>query len=184
MPGLRVFEVDHPATQEMKRHLILESEIPMPSGLTFVPVDFERESLHEKLQDAGFDFSSRGFVSWLGVVPYLTRAAAMETFRVIGCFAPGSEIVFDYALPPSLAGITERLAFGVLAKRVAAAGEPFQTYFEPSELQQELSLLNFKTFENLDPDEINARYFSGRSDGLKIYGSLARLMTARTHGAG
>src|ERR1035438_9797436 len=37
--GLRVFEVDFPATQEWKRELLVEAEIDLPEGLRFAPVD-------------------------------------------------------------------------------------------------------------------------------------------------
>ena len=68
--------------------------------LTFAPVDFESQTLAEGLDRAGFQRDQKAFFSWLGVVPYLTRSAAMETLRLVASLPPGSEIVFDYALPP------------------------------------------------------------------------------------
>jgi methyltransferase (TIGR00027 family) len=59
--SLRIFEVDHPATQVWKRERLTEADIPLPPALTFVPVDFERETLAEGLAAAGFDSTSRRF---------------------------------------------------------------------------------------------------------------------------
>ena len=74
--------------------------------------------------------------------------------------------------------LVQRFAFNALAERVAAAGEPFQTFFEPAALISELRRLGFGFFEDLGGKEINARYFSGRSDGLRVAGGVGRLMMA------
>src|SRR5271168_1087136 len=73
--GLRVFEVDHPATQAWKREQLQAGEIAIPASLTFVPIDFERQTLAAGLDQAGFDTRAAAFFSWLGVTPYLTREA-------------------------------------------------------------------------------------------------------------
>src|SRR5882757_10942092 len=76
---LRIFEVDFPATQARKREMLSAAAIPPPKTLTFVPIDFERETLAETLTAAGFDPARRTFFSWLGVVPYLTEPAIFST---------------------------------------------------------------------------------------------------------
>src|SRR6185437_1053437 len=70
-PSLRVFEVDHPATQARKRQRLAEARIDVPPFATFVPVDFATTSLADGLTNAGFRKDAAAFVSWLGVVPYL-----------------------------------------------------------------------------------------------------------------
>src|SRR3954447_14263017 len=64
---LRIFEVDHPATQAWKRARLAETGIALPAALTFVPIDFERATLAESLAAAGFDTVRQTFFSWLGV---------------------------------------------------------------------------------------------------------------------
>jgi methyltransferase (TIGR00027 family) len=177
-PDLRVFEVDHPATQGWKRRRLEEGNIAIPASMTFAPVNFESQTLIDGLARAGFDSDQPAFFSWLGVVPYLTRNAAMETFRFVGSLPKGSGVVFDYALPPEALNLVQRLALKALSDRVAAAGEPFQTFFEPSALMTELRPMGFSAFEDLATEEINARYFSGRSDGLRVSGGIGRLMKA------
>lgn len=176
---LRVFEVDHPATQAWKRSRLETAGISIPSTLTFVPVDFERERLPDALHTAGFDPAQITFFSWLGVTPYLTAEAAISTLTFIASMPPDSAVVFDYAVTRSSLEPQEQLALDVLASRVAKAGEPFQLFLEPDALAGMLKAAGFHHLEDLGPREINQRYFSDRSDGLRIASGLAHLMHAR-----
>ena len=158
---LRIFEVDHPATQAWKRERLRESEIPLPRSLTFAPVDFERGTLNEGLAAAGFDAAQRTVFTWLGVVPYLTEQAVFSTMAFIAGLQGGALVVFDYANPPlSIAGQDARAAHKALAARVAAAGEVFKTYFETDALHHRLRALGFCTIDDLGPAEIARRIFS------------------------
>lgn len=175
---LHVYEVDHPNTQAWKRTRLAEAGISIPPTLTFSPVDFERETLEEGLRRAGFAAGERAFFSWLGVTPYLTENAVNSTLQYIASLPAGSGIVFDYAISPSLLNPIQRMAFDALARRVALAGEPFQSFFDPGPLQSSMREMGFAHIEDLGPDELNARYFQGRTDGLKI-GGLGHVMNAR-----
>jgi methyltransferase (TIGR00027 family) len=175
---LRVFEVDHPATQAWKRAKLDDAGIAVPDDLTFAPVDFEHATLADGLREAGFDARVPTFFSWLGVVPYLEMESIVATLRVVAATAPGSEIVFDYSIPPSRLAPGERRVFEALAARVAAAGEPWRTFFEPAALARELVGLGFTVVDDVGPEAMNARYFADRTDGLHIRGR-ARLMHAR-----
>lgn len=177
-PDLRLFEVDHPATQGWKRRLLEAAGIAVPGSLTFAPVDFERQTLAEGLREAGFDAGRPAFFSWLGVVPYLTEAAITATLGFIASLPADSGVVFDYAQPPESLDPLRRRAFDALAGRVAAHGEPFQTFFDPAALTDELRRLGFGSVENLDGEAINARYFAGRGDGLRVGVGLGHLMRA------
>ena len=95
---LRVFEVDHPATQVWKRARLQETGIAIPESLTFAAIDFETQTLSDGLQQAGFKADEPVFVSMLGVIVYLTRDAAMSTLKFVGSLPPKTEIVFDYAI--------------------------------------------------------------------------------------
>src|SRR5262249_33250070 len=90
--GLRVFEVDVPATQAWKRELLARTGIAPPPSLTFVPVDFERQALPEQLRAAGFRADQPTFFSWLGVTMYLTRDAVLSTLKFLASRAPGGGI--------------------------------------------------------------------------------------------
>ena len=175
-PNLRVFEVDHPATQQWKHELLETSRIPIPHTLTFVPVDFEHQTLSAQLLAAGFDSTVPTFFAWLGVVPYLTLEAFRSTLRFIAAQRPDSGIVFDYGQPRSALPRLEQLAHDSLAVRVQQAGEPFQLFFTPREAAAELAA--FYNLEDLGSPEINARYFNNRTDNLKLLGSAGRFLSA------
>ena len=177
-PQLRVFEVDHPATQEWKRARLQAAVIPAPPWLTFVPMDFERRSLDAGLKDGGFDPKAPAFFSWLGVTPYLTHEACMATLSFIARMPARSGVVFDFAVDRSLLNFGQKMALDALARRVAAAGEPFQLFFHPVKLQEELKRLGFHRTEFVQGEQINARYFHDRRDGLKVRGGLGHLMGA------
>lgn len=175
-PQLHVFEVDHPATQQWKRDLLAANRIAIPSSLTYVPVDFEHQQLATQLAAAGFDSSRPAFFAWLGVVPYLTHAAFRSTLALIASCSSGSGVVMDYGQPRSALPYLEQLAHDSLASRVQLAGEPFQLFFTPHQMAAELS--TFHDLEDLGSIELNARYFTGRTDNLKLMGTAGRIVSA------
>ncbi len=174
--GLRVFEVDHPATQAWKRELLGRSGIPVPENLTFAPVDFESQTLAAQLAAAGFDVSVPAFFGWLGVVPYLTLEAFRATLAFILERPAGSGVTLDYGQPREALPLLERMAHDALAARVQLAGEPFRLFFTPAQMAVELP--GFQKIEDLGAAEINARYFQGRSDRMGLKGSAGRLLCA------
>lgn len=168
--AVRVIEVDHPATQAWKRERLAASGIAIPSSMAFAAIDFERESLAEVLARTGFDTARRALFGWLGVVAYLELEAVLDTLRFIASCAAGTTVVFDYAVPPDGLAPRQRAGFDVVAGRVAAAGEPWRTFFEPSDLESRLRALGFSDVESLGADALNGRYFSARRDDLRIDG--------------
>src|SRR5262249_22024613 len=95
--GLRIFEVDHPESQAAKFAALASAGVTVPRNVTFVPVDFERESLAHALSAARFDAARPAFVSWLGVMVYVDAAAAASVFRMVASLPASSEIVFTFA---------------------------------------------------------------------------------------
>jgi methyltransferase (TIGR00027 family) len=179
---VRIFEVDHPATQRWKRKRLAEVAIPAPPALTFAPVDFELEALGPGLERAGFDPGQRTFFSWLGVVPYLTKPAVLETLRYIANLSAGGEVVFDYANPRSgSAQVARDVDHDALAERVASAGEPFKSYFETEALLATLRGLGMSNIEDLGPAQIKARFFPNYrgAPGNNIGGHIVRAASDR-----
>jgi methyltransferase (TIGR00027 family) len=177
-PNLRVFEVDHPATQAWKRECLQAAAIAIPASLTFVPIDFEQQTLADGLVRAGVNPNAAAFFSWLGVTPYLTREACMTTLSFIAKMPPGSGVVFDFAVDHKLLNLGQRMALAALSRRVAAAGEPFQLFFDPEHLQEDLKNLGFHRTQLLQGKELNERYFKDRDDGLFVRGGLGHLIGA------
>jgi methyltransferase (TIGR00027 family) len=178
-PSLCVFEVDFPATQDWKRAMLDKAKIALPPNLTFVPLDFENHTLAEGLAEAGFDSELPAFFGWLGVVPYLTLNAFRATLNSVAQLPAGSGVGFDYAVSPETFSPLGRKWFDALAGRVAAAGEPFQLFFTPDEMEAELRRAGFQRVEQLDSEQVNELYFKDRADGLKLSAAgLAMLATA------
>jgi methyltransferase (TIGR00027 family) len=124
--GLRVIEVDHPASQAWKRKRLAEMGLALPASLTFAPVDMERQDLSAGLASAGFQPDRPAFFHWLGVVLYLPRAAVTATLQFISRVLR-SEVVFDYTEPwtaiPKAAGPTSPSSPHVLPPS-ASRGSP------------------------------------------------------------
>jgi methyltransferase (TIGR00027 family) len=176
--SLQIFEVDHPSTQRWKRNRLQEAQISIPESLTFVDVDFETQTLAERLEELGFKIDVPAFFAFLGVSMYLTREAVMTTINYVATStSPGSEIVFDYTVPPDSLAPLQQASFHALARRVAAAGEPWRTFLDPQLLVNELIAMGFTHTEDLGPEDINSRFFKDRTDGLRV-GGLAHLIKA------
>jgi methyltransferase (TIGR00027 family) len=173
--ALRVFEIDHPATQAWKRDRLAAAGIGVPPWLTFAPTDFETTTLRAALDAGGFDPARPAFFIWLGVVPYLTRAAIFGTLATIAGLPGGAHVVFDYGDPPETLAPEQRAALGAVAAQVAAAGEPWITHFEPHALRQELQACGFGMVEDLDLAALGLRYFpasapaAGRRGGHVVH---------------
>ncbi len=163
---LQVFEVDHPATQSIKRHRLAELGWEQPEQLHFVPVDFTKERLAAALTRSSYDPQALSFFSWLGVTMYLTRDVVFATLRSIADVTPvGSTVIFDYL--DTDAFVPERAAKRVQMMMEGARhmGEPLKAGFDPSTLATDLASLGLRLHENLSPTDIQERYFQGRTDG-------------------
>ena len=104
------------------------------------------------------------------------RSSIGSTVRL--CTEGGGGVVFDYSIPPDSLDPIARAAFEQVAARVRAAGEPFRGFFEPLQLLAALEAMGYSQVTDLGPDQLNARYFAGRADGLRV-GSLGHVVTCR-----
>lgn len=176
---LAVFEIDHPASQAMKRERLATCGATIPTNVHFVAADLSRESLGAALARSGFSRTVPAVFSWLGVTIYLSREANLATLRAIAtASARGSEIVFNYI---------DQRAFEIQSARlqkmrdsVAALGEPWVSGFDPLALASELHRLGLELVEDLGAAELRQRYCSERTDGLGpgMFGHIARARVA------
>jgi methyltransferase (TIGR00027 family) len=121
--GARVFEVDHPATGAMKQKRVKRLLGALPAHVTYVPVNFTKEVVEERLRAAGYDPKRVTFFLWEGVTPYLDPAAVDATLAMVGRGAKGSSIAFDYTFASALASPDEALKKQI--DLAAKAGEPY-----------------------------------------------------------
>ena len=155
-PACSFFEVDHPATQQMKRQRLANASMPIPSDVHFVPFDFETASLGPTLCLHGFDPSLPTFISCLGVFQYLTLSAIQSILAFVA-LVPNSQLVFDF-LEPSLNQET-RQNYSKMIDQYKAMGEPFLSLVEKNQMLAMCS--SFQVVELLGPKEILHLYCSG-----------------------
>jgi methyltransferase (TIGR00027 family) len=152
--SVRVFEVDHPGSQAWKRARVAELAMPTPPGLTWVPVDLERDALGPALAEAGLDPAGTVFVNWLGVVPYLTREAILETLRQL----PPCLLAISYVPPEEHRDADARRLGAIMEAAVAAMGEPFLTLLPPSGLAALLAEAGLEVLEDVGAHDVEPRY--------------------------
>jgi methyltransferase (TIGR00027 family) len=177
----RVFEVDHPATQVVKREGLARAGIAEPASVTFVPADFEADPLSERLVQSGLDPFRPVFVSWLGVTMYLTREAILTTLTDLGGFAPGSEIVTDHLLPAELRDAAGNGYVEAVGPVTAEQGEPWRTFLSPATLAGLLREAGFDVVEQTGQRNSVAPELWHRTDALRP-AALSALTHARIPG--
>ena len=187
---VRVFEVDHPATQEWKRRVgpapevpgseVPGSEVPgpevpgpevpgpeFPGLVTFVPADLVSDSLGDGLRRAGFDFATPAFVSWLGVTMYLDQGAIDRTVSVLGGLAPGTELVVDYMLAAGLRDAEGGSYADQVGQAAAERGEPWLSLFVPEAMAALLAGCGFGPARDVSQREMIPAGLWDRSDSLR-----------------
>jgi len=163
---IQTFEVDHPDTQRWKLEKLNQAGVTLPDNLHHVTVDFENDSLAERLTASGFDSRQPAFFSWLGVSYYLQRESVNDIFSYVAGLPASSQIVFDFIMDDSALNETERNAMKKITVFVEKFGEPWICRFGPEELQQVLRDIGFgKTFY-FSHELATRRYFEDRTDGL------------------
>ena len=164
----RVFEVDHPLTQVNKLERITRAGWTAPDNLAFVPVDFTKDSLAERLIAAGFDPSVKSFFSWLGVTYYLSVEAidAMLSSLSKLC-ADGSSLVFDYPDEDFFEAPEKRVQNTIMMAKTG--GEPMKTAFSYSELEMLLEKHGFLIYELLTPDDIQRDIIDKAGSEMKAF---------------
>lgn len=178
---LVVFEIDKPGPQAWKRQRLIELGLGLPSFLRLVPVDFEAgDAWWQRLTEAGFDARRPAIVASSGVSMYLTRDAVAVTLRQVASLAPGSTLVMSFMLPielvePSLRASVERAAEGARAN-----GTPWLSFFTPEQALELAREAGFRAVEHVSADALTARYFAGRSDGLRLPSNSEELLVATT----
>ncbi len=169
---LHVFEIDHPKSQQWKRESLQKAGINKPDNLSFIPVDFEKQTLSVEMIQGGYNIDVPSFFSWLGVTPFLSEEAIFATLDYVATSAaPGSEIVFQYCLPDSMLDEEGQKQRAFARQRGEEIGEPWKSTFKQDYLITKLKELGFSKVENIDQKKAENRlhkYFINRNDGLEI----------------
>jgi methyltransferase (TIGR00027 family) len=166
MGPLRVFEVDHPDVQALKRSRIAEASRKPASLPIFVRVDFEIAGIREGLARSGFDPRRRSVFSWMNTLPYLSAAAIEATLRDIAWLAAaGSRLVLNYACDVPL-NEAQASYLRSLRERLGRSDEPMHPPWRPEDFEALLIRSGFSVREHASERDLEERYFRSRSDGL------------------
>ena len=182
---LKVYEIDHPATQRLKIERLESCGVSTDGMHNLVSADLGEESLDSALSRSNFDRNKPAFLSWLGVTMYLSREANMSTLESIARYcAPGSSLVFSYVDQSIFEGMPSGDAKDVieLKERVKSVGEPFVSGFHPSSLERELNDIGFELEEDIDDVQIIERCDPSDANGLRS-SSISRIAQVRVTGA-
>lgn len=168
-----VFEVDHPATQELKLEKIKKAGWEIPERLHFISVDFSKDNLIDEIKKSVFDTNKLTFYSWLGVTYYLSKEEILKTLTDIGAISlKGSSIVFDYADCNLFDNKKTTRRVQKLIHSVDKSGEPMKSCYSFEELISVLEKASFHLYEHLIPSEIEERYFKGRNDDYHAFENI------------
>jgi methyltransferase (TIGR00027 family) len=171
MARVQVYEIDQPGAQEWKREQLAALAAlgdTVPAGLHFVPVDFESgASWWDELAGAGFDAAAPSVVSSTGVSMYLTRDATVATLRQVAQLPAGSTLAMTFLLPPELVAEADRPGYEAAMEGASRSGTPFISLYAPDELLGLATDAGFARVEHVSSDDLAARYFAKRRDGLR-----------------
>ena len=176
---IEVFEIDHPDTQRYKLEKIRELEWNIRSNVHYVPVDFEKERMCDKLLESGFNPAKKTFFSILGVTYYLTLDVFTDTLKQMAeLSALGSELVFDY---PIKTGVFPRRVER-LEQMTEALGEVMRGGYDYNEVSRALYSLGFQIDTYMPPEKVQKEYFDGRQDDLKAFENVSLISATYTAG--
>ena len=173
--GVKVFEVDHPATQKNKLEKLERILGPggLPGYVTFVPVDFTRETLALRLPECGYSERLKTLFIWEGVTMYLDEPSVDSTLAFVASHsAPGSVIVFDYMCeqpaPP------KRDVVILLVSFLRSFFNEVRSFkIEAGQIEPFLAGRGFSEAHNITAADLQARYFTGRNAGRKVTSDYA-----------
>jgi methyltransferase (TIGR00027 family) len=171
--AVRFFEVDLPATQEEKKARVEKALGSIPQRVTYVPIDFNTQTLEKALTQAGYDPTAKTFFIWEGVTMYLNEHGVDTTLDFIARrSAPGSSVVFDYLLQSVIDGTSENPECKRGAMRVARWGEPWLYGINPGTAREFCDKRGLLLLSDLGPDQLETLYLIGK-DG-RVDGPIAR----------
>lgn len=163
--NVNIFEMDHPNTQGFKIEKIKEIFGSTPGNVVYVPVDFEKEKIGEKLIENGFIGSKKTLFILEGLVMYIPPESVAEIFLFINKnSAKGSRVIFDY-YPQSVVDGTSKLEIGQnIRNHLVKIGEPLQFGIKEQEMENFLKEFGFSSIENVTSEDYKKAYFQGKNE--------------------
>jgi methyltransferase (TIGR00027 family) len=167
--NVRVFEVDHPDTQQAKKAKLTRLLGSLPDSTIYVPVDFERDRLDTRLFEGGYDKNKRTLFIWEAVTMYLVPEAVDETLAfVANNSGSGSSIVMDYIFKSVVDGTCNLHGAAGFCKQVKRRGDPVRFGIEEGTAEKFFTDRGFGIIKNATSDFVKSAYFRGESQGMSV----------------
>ncbi|MBI3943775.1 MAG: class I SAM-dependent methyltransferase [Chloroflexi bacterium] len=186
IPGIeqtRVFEIDHPATQEVKLKKLKKVIDPLPGYITFVPVDFNTQTLGDRLQNSGYNEQGKTLFIWQGVTVYLTAEGVDSTLAFITNHSgPGSVVIFDYFYNETLRD-TSRPEVKMMWRAARVTGEGYLFGIDEGQIEPFLTQRGFRAIRNATTEDLKRLYFTGPNAGRVLPTGVA-IASARVNKSG
>jgi methyltransferase (TIGR00027 family) len=169
----RVFEIDHPATQEVKLERLKKVIDPLPDYITFIPVDFNTQRLGERLLESGYNEQSKTLFIWQGVTYFLTTEGVDTTLAFIANHSgPGSAVIFDYFYNETLHD-THRADVKAMQRTAQLVGEAYMFGVDQGQIESFLTQRGYRDIRNTDLEDIKKLYFTGPNAGRVMATGIA-----------
>jgi methyltransferase (TIGR00027 family) len=169
--GTKIFEMDTPVTQGMKRKLLEQKRVTCPKEITFVPIDFEEEDMAKVLLNAGYRPDLKSLFLLEGVVMYLTAEAVDNTLGFIRKNSgTGSLLIFDYMLASVLRRENNLYGEDSIHKTVFRTGEEWHFGIDAGNIETFLSEHGFKLVRHYTPGELQKEFLA--AGGGKVYNRI------------
>jgi methyltransferase (TIGR00027 family) len=166
---VNVFEVDHPATQTKKIAKVRRIFGMLPKYVTFVPVDFNKQTLDERLPESGYEARLKTLFIWQGVTMYLSNEAVDETLKfVVHHSAPGSAMAFDYIYRKVLDGVQRHGEIHNMRRYRFMTGEGLTFGIEEGGIKTFLKDRGFRDVRDMNTEGLKQAFFTGGNAGRKI----------------
>jgi len=158
---VKVFEVDHPATQQVKLSKLQKIFGKLPEHVTYISVDFNEEHL-QKLVEYGYSRQLRTLFIWEGVVHYLTTKAIDQTLEfVLENSGTGSSIIFDYLYLSALSAAHKREELNRMQRVKRFTGEGLTFGIEEGQIEAFLRARGYTHIRNMTSEDLYKAYFTG-----------------------
>jgi methyltransferase (TIGR00027 family) len=168
--GTRVFELDIAPTQDRKKKCLRKARIDIPEHVTFVPIDFNQDSLGDALERAGYKSNRKTLFIWEGVSYYLEAESVDTTLEFVSHASHReSTIAFDYTISISEENVNDYYGAKEFAQTMKEhhADEELLFSIDEGEIESFLGQRGLRMVEHLDNEEIE-RAFLLEEDGSLV----------------
>ncbi|MBT3982373.1 MAG: class I SAM-dependent methyltransferase [Bacteriovoracaceae bacterium] len=175
--GVKVFELDHPATQKRKKELLISNFKKIPENVNYVSIDLSYQKPLDELVKAGFDSNKKNIFILEGLIYYLPEEEVRKIFEFVkqnSCV--DSEIIFDYFSKDLVDGTGDINGSFAIRSSVEKSGEPFLFGIEESKLECFIESFNMTLSKRSDHQVLKNKYFQDRKS--KVF-SFAEICLAK-----